>query len=65
MQDQFRSFDMPEKSVAQARSLRGSFDQSRNIRDDECIEIAHVDDAEIRFERCERIIGDLRLGRRR
>src|SRR5688572_8430830 len=50
---------MPQEPVAKSCSFRSSLDQTRNIGDDKGPEIAHIDDAEIRFERGERVIGDL------
>jgi hypothetical protein len=51
--------DMPQEAVAEAGAFGRAFYQAGNVRDDEGAEIAHIDDAEVRFEGRERVVRDL------
>src|SRR5258708_5081282 len=64
MQNELCSLDVPQKAMSEARSIRRAFDQAWNVGDDKRSKVAHIDDAEVWFERCERVIGDLRFGGR-
>src|ERR1043166_8414200 len=55
---------MTQKSITQAMTLMGTFNQSGNISNDEGAKIAEIDYAQMRLESRKRIIRNLRLGRR-
>jgi len=58
-----RAFDVPEELNAEAMSKMRPFDQPRNIGDDERLVAAiYRNHAELRFERRERIVRNLRPG---
>ena len=60
MDDKRRTLDMAQELMTQPPAFVRALDQARNVRHDEVVfRAAH--DAEIRHERGERIIGDLRL----
>ena len=61
MQQHPAALDMAEKAVAETEALVGAFDQARNIRQHEFAAVDR-DDAELRMQRGEGIIGDFRLG---
>src|SRR6202044_987045 len=61
MQKHATTLDMAEEAVAEADAFMGAFDQARNIGENE-FAAAAVDHAELRMQRGERGIGDLRLG---
>ena len=65
MHDDFRPLDVLEKRVAEARAVLRAFDQAGDIGDDDAAIADELGDAELRLERGERIIGDLRAGPRR
>jgi hypothetical protein len=58
-----RALDMAKEAIADPNALMRALDQAGNISDDE---LAGIDagNAEIGMQRRERIVGDLRLGRR-
>ena len=56
-----RPLEVREELVAEARTLGGTLDQPRNVRDDELGAVRRVDRPEHRLERRERVVGDLRL----
>src|SRR5262249_13085790 len=59
--EQLRTLEVREELVAKPRSVGGSFDEARNVRDGQLPLLGPVDDAENRLERGERVVGDLRL----
>ena len=59
-----RPLDVAEELVAEAATLAGALDQAGDVGDDELRAVTEADDAEVRLERGERVVGDLRLGRR-
>ena len=50
--------------MAEAPALAGALDQAGDVGDDELGGVVEAHDAEVRLERRERVVGDLRLGRR-
>ena len=52
---------MAEEAVAEADAFMGAFDQARNVGEHEFAAV-DVNHAELRMQRGERIVGDLRLG---
>ena len=62
MQEHAAAFDMAEKTVAEPDTLMCALDQAGNVGQHELAAVA-VDDAELRMQRREGIVGDLRLGR--
>src|SRR5262245_34772870 len=52
--------DMAQEARAEAMALMRAFDQARNVGEDEA-RSADADNAELRVERSERIVGDLRF----
>ena len=61
MQQHAAALDMAEEAVAEADALVRAFDQARNVRQHEFAAVG-VDHAELRMQRGEGIVGDLRLG---
>ena len=59
------SFQVREELRAQAVSLVRAFDQARDVGHDERPVIAQLHDAEVRRQRRERVVGDLRPRRRK
>ena len=57
-----RAFDVPEERVAEPASLRRAFDEAGDVGEHELV-VAEAHDTEVRFERGERIVGDLGLRR--
>ena len=57
--DNTGAFDVAEEIVAESLALMGTFDQAGDVGDDERIVVAAIDDAEVRFEGGERIVGYL------
>src|SRR5690349_17181050 len=64
MQQQLRPLDVSQKAIAQTRASMRPFNPPRNVGDDERAKVSEIDDAEMRFERRERIVRDLRTSRR-
>ena len=64
MEKQPRSFDVPQELNAQAMAEMSAFDEARDIRNNEGLIAIDRDDSELRFQRRERIIGNLRPSRR-
>ena len=60
MHEHFRAFQVPQKLVAEAQPAMRAFDQSRHVGDDEAAVALELHDAEIRRQRGERVVGDLR-----
>src|SRR5215203_2767228 len=60
MQQQFRSFNVPEEPIAQARASMRTFDQSGYIGNYKCTKVAKINHAEMWFQRGERIVSNLR-----
>ena len=61
MHEQAGALDVREELVAEARTLGGALDQSRDVGDHELAALVVVDRADRRLERRERIVGDLGL----
>ena len=61
MQQNPAAFDMAEETVAEAKAFMRAFDEAGNVGENEFASVAG-NDAELRIERGEGIIGDLRLG---
>ena len=59
-----RPLDVPQELVAEPVALVRAFDQPGHVGDDEAAIVAQRDHAEVRRQRGERIVGDLRLRRR-
>jgi len=57
------ALDVAQEVKPQALALGGAGDEARHVGDGERI-VAHVDHAEVRLQRGEGVIGDLRLRRR-
>ena len=64
MDQHLRALDVTQKLMAESVALVRAFDQPGHVGDDEAALVAQRDDAEIGRERRERIVGDLRPGRR-
>ena len=70
MRHQARPLDMPQESCAKSRAFVRALDQSGQVGDDERpadVPAGHVvgrDDAQVRFERGERVVGNLGMRRR-
>ena len=62
MKQEFSSLDMTQKTIAQSRSLVRAFDQPGNVCHDEGAEVAQIHNSQMRFQRCEWIVGNLRPG---
>ena len=62
MQQNAATLDMAEETVAKADALVRALDQAGNIGEHEFAPV-DLDDAELRLQRGERIVGDFRLGR--
>ena len=62
MHEHGAALDVPQKLVAEAVSFVCAFDETRNIGNDECLLVIRFDDAEVRDERGEWIVGDFRFG---
>ena len=62
MQQHAAALDVAEEAVAEARAFVRAFDQAGNVGQHELAAVA-LDHAELRVERGEGIVGDLRLGR--
>jgi hypothetical protein len=61
MQQNLAAFDMGEELGAKAAAFRGAFDQAGNVGHDEFVPV-DADDAEVRDQGGERVVGDLRPG---
>src|SRR5262249_44367258 len=55
-----RPLDMPEEAVAEAGAFGGALDEAGDVGEDEAPAARQPDDAEVRRQRRERIVGDLR-----
>ncbi len=55
------TLDVAEELIAEAVAFVGAFDEPGDVGDDERFGVVGADDAEVRDERRERIVGDLRL----
>ena len=62
MQQHAAALDMAEEAVAEAGAFMRALDQAGNIRQHEFAAVG-IHDAELRMQRGEGIVGDLRLGR--
>src|ERR1041385_6865865 len=60
MQQQLRALDVSQKSIAQARAGVRTFDQSGYVGDHESTKATEIDNTEMRLQRRERVISDLR-----
>src|ERR1044072_4595245 len=60
MQQQLRALDVSQKTITQTSSRVRALDQSRNISDYERTKVTEIDNAEMRLQRRERIVRDLR-----
>src|SRR5690606_29165433 len=66
VQQQARALEMLEEPDPEARALCGALDEPRNVGEHEAAVGPHADDAELRRQRREWIVGDLRArGRER
>src|SRR5690242_2648006 len=63
MQQQLRPLDVPEKSIAEARPGVRALDQTRYVGNHKRAKVSEIDHAEVRFQRGERVIGNLRTSR--
>ena len=63
MHEHRAALDVAEEQVAEAVALVRPFDDAGDVGDDEGLVVVRADHAEVRDERRERIVGDLRLGR--
>ena len=59
-QERVCAFDMLQELVTETLAFAGAFQETRNVCDHEAVTV-HLHDAEHRFKRRKRIIGDLRL----
>src|SRR6185369_14428212 len=59
MQQQLRPLDVTQKAIAQASTRVRSFDQTRNVGNDKRTKVSEVNHAEVRFQRGERVVGNL------
>src|SRR5689334_19547769 len=55
------ALDVAQELIAETMSFVRAFDESRNVGDDERFVVIRADHTEVRDERRERVIGDLRL----
>jgi hypothetical protein len=61
VEQQLRPLDVAQEAVAESRARVRALDQAGDVRDDERAEVAEVYDAEVRLQRGERVVRDLRL----
>ncbi len=64
MQQQARALQVPEKANTEADAVGGALDQPGNVGDDETAMRREAHDPEVRVQRRERVVGDLRPRRR-
>ena len=57
-----RTFDVPQEAMAEALAFAGALDETRNVGN-HVLGVVVPDHTEIGFQRGERVVGDLRLGR--
>ena len=62
MDEHRAALDVAEELVAEAVTFVRAFDEAGDVGDDEGLVVVGADDAEVRDERGEGIVGDLRLG---
>ncbi len=62
--EDLRALDVPQELMPETVALVRALDQAGHVGDDEAAVAAERDDAEVRRQRRERIVGDLRTGRR-
>src|SRR4029079_14634461 len=62
MYKHFRAFEVAQELMAETLAAVSAFDQSRHVGNHETSIVAEADDAEIRSQRGERIVCDLRPG---
>src|ERR1043165_2244095 len=60
MQQQLRAPDVSQKTISQTRTRVRAFDQSRYIGNHESTKVTEIDYTEMRLERRERVVGNLR-----
>ena len=60
MQQQPRALQMAQELVPEARAFGRAFDQAGNVGNHEALLVPHAHHAEIRMQRRERVVGDLR-----
>src|SRR5690606_9678981 len=60
VQQQARTLQVPQETVAQPGAFGRAFDQPGDVGDDETLFGADAHDTEVRMQRRERIVGDLR-----
>ncbi len=63
MHQHARALDVAQEAVAEPRAFVRAFDQAGNVDHHERLEVGDAHDAELRLERGERIVGDLRTRR--
>src|SRR6185369_6681390 len=59
MQQQLGPLDVPQETIAKPRARMRAFNQTRNVRDDKRTKVSEIDHAEVRFQRGERVVGNL------
>jgi hypothetical protein len=55
------ALDVAEELIAEAVAFVRAFDEAGDVSDDEGLAVVGADDAEVRDERREGVVGDLRL----
>ena len=60
VQEHLRALDVPQEPMPEAGALGRALDQARDVGEDEAPVLRHADDAEVRSQRRERVVGDLR-----
>ena len=61
--EHFGAFEMAEELVSESLALVRALDQPGHVRDNEAAIVAQTDDTEVRRERGERVVGNLRARR--
>ena len=60
MQQDGAALDMAEEAVAEAGAFMRALDQAGDVGEHEFLRVGQADDAELRMQRGERVVGDLR-----
>jgi hypothetical protein len=60
VQQQVGALQVAQEEVAEARAFRGPFDETRDVGHDEALLCRDADHAQVRVQRGERVVGDLR-----
>ena len=61
--EQLRARQVAQEAGAEPGAVRSPGDQARDVGDDEALALLEAHDAQVRRERREGVVGDLRLGR--